>query len=155
MRTRDPGRGSGRRAHPWVRSGTQVLGIFLATALPLSACIGQQKRQDVGLADIVREQHQFLGAEVRTQGTVRRFVDASGPYFVLEDSEQDRVELLPASLIMPFLGARIAVDGRFGFDDHEGRFIRVERVTVMAARPSSISSAMTPARVSTSWEVAQ
>lgn len=98
----------------------------------------------------MREQDQFLGAEVRTRGTVRRFVDARGPYFVLEDLEQDRVELLPASLIMPYLGARIAVDGRFGLDDQVGRFIRVERVTVMADRPSSIRSAMTPARAATS-----
>ncbi len=82
----------------------------------------------VSLAQLVANQDAYVGRLVDTTGMVRSFIDATGRYYVIEDSHQNRVELLPASRADPYEGGRIEVTGKFGFDERTGRFIVIEGI---------------------------
>jgi hypothetical protein len=75
-----------------------------------------------------------VGRDVRTEGVVRRFADPSGPYFVLEDAEDNRVELSPASRVTGYQGRRVEVVGVFCFNQKRGRFIDVANVSIVTGR---------------------
>lgn len=99
------------------------------------ACVAGPR--SLTLADLVREQDSLRGAEVRTDGVVRVIHDTSGDYFVLEDAQHDRVQLVPASRAAAFDGRRVEVVGTFRFDQTSGR--RIEIATIAAASGGSPS----------------
>ncbi len=84
------------------------------------------------LAALARHQQSYAGEEVSTAGTVVRFHDPSGPYFVLQDSHQDRVEVRPAWRVAADLGRRVQVIGRFTIDASNGRVIEVTSVAPLS-----------------------
>jgi hypothetical protein len=92
------------------------------------ACTRTSETHTIDLAGLVSRQQDFAGDEVRTSGTVTRFVDAAGTYYVLQDAQQDRVELLPPSKAGAFDGRTVTVTGRFHVSSSIGRFIRVELI---------------------------
>jgi hypothetical protein len=106
-----------------------AVAVVLASAVLAAACAGRQPAS-VSLASLAAHQQSYRGKQVTTQGVVRRFADATGTYFVVEDAEHDRVEVLPASRMAAYQGRRVEVTGRFGVDQTTGRFMQVERVSV-------------------------
>ena len=68
------------------------------------------------------------GELVRTSGVVRPFRDASGTYYVLEDADNNRVELLPARSVADYAGRSITVVGTFAASDTTGRALTVRSV---------------------------
>ncbi len=85
----------------------------------------------VSLVTLTSDQDAYRGAVVTTRGTVRRFIDPSGPYFVIEDPDRNRVEVLPTSSVAPYVGRRVEVTGTYDVDQSVGRFIRTDRVEVV------------------------
>lgn len=109
----------------------QAVATVVTVSLLAPAC-GPSQPEAVSLAKLVADQESYVGRDVRTEGVVRRFTDPSGPYFVLEDAEHNRVELLPASRVAAYQGRRIEVDGVFGIEQTRGRFIEVGNVSIVA-----------------------
>ncbi len=72
---------------------------------------------------------------MRTDGVVRAIRDTSGDYFVLEDAQHDRVQLLPASRAAPFDGQRVEVLGTFRFDQTSGRRVEIATITATSGSP--------------------
>ncbi len=104
-----------------LRSATAIL--FLAALL---AGCGPAHHS---LADLVEHQETYDGRTVSTSGTVERFEDPSGPYYLLDDGSGNRVALTPASSIAGHTGESVTVTGRFTIDPGEGRRIAVNSVT--------------------------
>ncbi|HZD75048.1 MAG TPA: hypothetical protein VE776_14375 [Actinomycetota bacterium] len=104
-----------------------AVAVVLAAAV-LAACAGRRPAS-VSLARLAADQEAYRGEQVKTQGVVRRFTDTAGSYFVIEDAEHDRVEVLPASRMARYQGRRVELTGRFGVGQTTGRFIQVERVS--------------------------
>lgn len=106
----------------------RVLPALIGVVLLASAC-GIHQPVSVSLGSLAANQGSYQGQEVRTEGLVQRFTDPTGPYFVLEDAQQDRVEVLPAARMAGFEGRRVEVTGKFGVNETIGRYIQVERVS--------------------------
>jgi hypothetical protein len=109
----------------------RALATVVTVSLLAPAC-GPSQLEAVSLARLVADQESYVGRDVRTEGVVRRFTDQSGPYFVLEDAEHNRVELVPAPRVAAYQGRRIDVDGVFGFKPTRGRFIEVGNMSIVA-----------------------
>lgn len=105
-----------------------VLALGLAAVFLAPAC-GTKHPVAVSLATLAAHQESYQGREVETRGTVRRFTDPMGSYFVIEDIGQNRVEILPAFRVSSFLGRLVEVRGRFRFNQRIGRFIQVEHLS--------------------------
>ena len=103
--------------------------MVLASALLAAACAGSRP-VSVSLAGLAAHQEDYKGKLVTTRGVVRRFADTAGTYFVVEDAEHDRVEVLPPSRMARYQGRQVQVTGRFGVNQTVGRFVRVERVSL-------------------------
>lgn len=104
-------------------------------AVLLLSCIGVLTTAcgtatQVSIASLAADSERYAGTEVETQGVVVRFVDPSGPYFVLQDAEEHRVELSPGSSVSGDVGRHIDVTGQFSDSPKVGRVIKVERVSV-------------------------
>lgn len=97
----------------------------LASVLLLSCT---SRPEEVSLARLAHEQEAFSGDEIKTHGTVRKFENANGTYFVLEDESRNRVALLPASMVERLVGQEITVTGRFELKRGLGRVITVDGV---------------------------
>lgn len=81
------------------------------------------------LANLANNQDAYLGKQVSTSGTVEGQSNGNGSrYYVLTDSEQDLVVLVPSRTARRFVGDAVVVSGRFGFDPHAGRLVRIERI---------------------------
>lgn len=107
--------------------GVALFGSSAASLLLASAC-GSAPATSVSLATLATNSQRYTGAQVSTRGVVQRFVDPSGPYFVLQDAQEHRVELLPSSRVSPDVGRQIEVTGTFNFSPDSGRFIDVQEV---------------------------
>lgn len=94
----------------------------------MGACTGVRT---ILLAELASEQERFIGDSVRTSGTVRSFVDHDGSrYYVLEDSADNRVQLLPPTAVARYEGRNVTVVGGFGVRPREGRVLEVETIEV-------------------------
>lgn len=83
------------------------------------------------LAKLANNQDAYLGKEVSTSGRVEAERNPSGSrYYVLADSEQDMVALVPNGAAQRFVGEAVVVTGRFGFDPRAGRVVRIERISL-------------------------
>ncbi|MHB8468440.1 MAG: hypothetical protein ACYDCH_01595 [Gaiellaceae bacterium] len=61
-----------------------------------------------------------------TSGVVEEQKRPKGaPYYVLADAEQNLVLLEPVARVGRYRGEHVTVRGRFEFDPHQGRLIRV------------------------------
>lgn len=106
-----------------------IVWMMLGVALFAPGC-GTKQPTSVSLAALASDQENYQGEEVRTQGMVRRFTDPSGPYFVIEGAHQDRVKVVPASLMVKYEGRRVEVIGTFHVNQAVGRLIRVKRLSI-------------------------
>lgn len=80
----------------------------------------------VPLARLAGNQDAYVGKRVTTSGRVEKQTNVDGtPYYVLTDTERNLVILLPASRARPYVGRKVSVRGRFGFNPHVGRLIRI------------------------------
>ena len=85
----------------------------------------------MSLARLAGNQDAYFGKELTTSGLVEVETDANGShYFVLADSAQNLVLLVPEDRAHPFAGRDVIVRGRFGFSPHLGRLLRIVSVTV-------------------------
>lgn len=84
---------------------------------------------EVSLTRLAQEQDAFSGDEITTSGTVRKFEDARGSYFVLEDESRNRVALSPTSMVAGLVGEEILVTGNFEVRPGFGRVIEIERIS--------------------------
>lgn len=123
-----------------------ALSVMLGMALLIPACRTRSPAA-VSLATLAAAQESYLGRRVRTEGVVRRFIDPSGPYFVIEDANRNRVALIPAPRVAAYRGRRVEVIGTFEFNQTLGRFIDVEDVLVRGDRaPTEATSPAAPSR---------
>ena len=89
----------------------------------LAGCDGQGT---LSLERLANNQDAYVGKEVRTTGRVEEQTNANGThYFVLADRAQNLVILVPARRARPYAGRDVSVSGRFGFNPHVGRLIRI------------------------------
>src|SRR5712691_61657 len=101
--------------------------LWLVPLLALAGCGGGGQTSLAKLAD---NQDAYLGKRVSTTGTVEVARNANGSrYYVLTGSAQDLVALLPDRTARRFVGELVVVSGRFGFDPHAGRVVRIERIS--------------------------
>lgn len=78
------------------------------------------------LAKLAANQDAYAGKEVTVSGRVEEQANANGShYYVLSDSAQDLVELVPVGRARPDRGRDVIVSGRFAVDPHVGRLIEV------------------------------
>ncbi|MGH2908036.1 MAG: hypothetical protein ACRDK8_01910, partial [Solirubrobacteraceae bacterium] len=83
----------------------------------------------VSLSTLVLDQSQYVGAEINTSGTLRRFTDPNGSsYYILTDPEQDRVIVRPATAAAAYLHRHVTITGKFEFDPHAGRILKARHV---------------------------
>ena len=74
-------------------------------------------------------QDAYLGKRLSTSGTVEEQTNVDGShYYVLADASQNLVILVPSRVARRYAGRRVSVSGRFGFDPHIGRLIRIGRI---------------------------
>jgi hypothetical protein len=102
--------------------------VLASGGLVLGAC-GPAR---VSLAQLADQQEQYAGQAVTVAGTVRHFTDGGG-YDVLEDAQQHRVLLQPASAVAGRVGTIVTVTGRFSVDAGVGRVISVASVSASAS----------------------
>jgi hypothetical protein len=102
-----------------------LLGVVVA-ALALDGCGGGGS---VSLARLAANQDAYIGKQVRTDGTVEAQANMNrSRYYVLTDQAQNLLVLVPARLARRYVGKRVSVAGRFGFNVHVGRLIRIARI---------------------------
>lgn len=99
----------------------------------------------VSLSRLVADQSAYAGHQVAVRGTIVAFNDASGPYFVIQDNHQDRVEVFPRSWIAPYSGRTVTVAGTFHVDQTTGRWIQLRSVSP-AIRSTVHAAGRRPAR---------
>lgn len=81
------------------------------------------------LANLANNQDAYAGKEVTVSGRVEEQANANGShYYVLSDTAQDLVELVPAARARPDSGHDVTVSGRFAVDPHVGRLIRIATI---------------------------
>ncbi|WP_245791891.1 hypothetical protein [Modicisalibacter ilicicola] len=96
--------------------------------IALVAC-ADDKPADVSLSVLATRQAAYSGKQVDTRGVVRTF--ETPRHYWIEDDDLNRVEVLPAERIAPYLGERVRVGGRFHYAPSEGRRLEVERIEVI------------------------
>lgn len=113
--------------------GVWTVAVFLVAVATLTVgCrTSGTNPQSVSLAALATSEERYREEEVKTQGVVRRFSGPSGPYFVIEDAEHHRVQVLPASKVAGREGQRVAVVGTFGLSPTTGRVIHAHRVAAV------------------------
>jgi hypothetical protein len=97
-------------------------------AFALAACGGPDA---VPLDELAANPEAFVGETVSTVGRVRSFGPEDGAtslHYVIEDSESNRVELLPAERARPHEGEFVRVIGTFTFDERVGRRLQIEEI---------------------------
>jgi len=100
------------------------LAVFVAA---LAGCGGSGR---VPLSRLAGNQDAYIGKEVRTSGRVEEQTNVDGTrYYVLADPAQDLVVLVPARRARPYAGRAVSVSGRFGFNTHVGRLIRIATIS--------------------------
>ena len=115
----------------------QVIRCFVVTgvcALLLGACgLTGTAPREVTLAVLVGDQAGYDGRMVTTEGVVRTHDDPR--HYWIEDDDLNRVELIPDDEVVPLLGERVRVTGRFRFRDDEGRRIEIEQIERLSTTP--------------------
>ena len=102
-----------------------IIGLLAAT---LVACT-EEKPADVSLSVLATRQAAYSGKQIDTRGVVRTF--ETPRHYWIEDDDLNRVEVLPAERIAPYLGERVRIGGRFHYAPSEGRRLEVERIEVI------------------------
>jgi hypothetical protein len=107
--------------------------ILLAGMVVGGACAStNQSPVTVSLAQLATNQESYNGQKVETRGIVRQFANPDGAvYYVIEDSQPNRVELKPADAASGYVGQQVAVTGTFHLDNQVGRWITAERVSAL------------------------
>jgi hypothetical protein len=96
--------------------------------LVLAGCGGGGQ---TSLAKLANNQDAYLGRQVSTSGSVEAEKNANGSrYYVLADPAQDLVVLVPNRAARRFVGDQVVVTGRFGFEPHAGRVVRIEQISL-------------------------
>lgn len=99
-----------------------------ALAAGLAACGGSGQ---VSLAALAGNQYAYIGKEVTTSGRVEEQTNPDGShYYVLGDAAQNLVVLVPFGRARRFKGQNVSATGRVGFNPHEGRLIRIARISL-------------------------
>lgn len=108
----------------------------LIAAASLAACAGGKPRPiELHLADLVRFADQYSGHLVSTSGVVH-FYPYPAHYWI-EDAELHRVEVYPDSAVSSRVGERVRVVGRFHYSTDRGRYIKADKVSVIARQASA------------------
>ena len=107
-----------------ITNGSAVV-VVVATLLLLAACGGGGIR-DVTLGQLVADEAEYDGDQVRLRGTVVGFENPE--HYVVEDERSNRVEVRPLDDIAPFEGMEVEVTGRFTFSEDRGRMLDLEEV---------------------------
>lgn len=105
--------------------------VALVLMLLLGGCkssSGTGTPVEVSVAQLAAEQSAYAGKDVRTRGVVRMFADPEGDYYVVEDSLENRVELMPASSATSYADQQVTVIGRFDVDPNVGRVIKITEI---------------------------
>jgi len=84
----------------------------------------------VQLAHLVSDQDAYVGRNITTSGRVEEQTNINGShYYVLADSAQNLVILVPAQRARRFADRHVSVSGHFGFNPHVGRLIDIASIT--------------------------
>ena len=101
--------------------------IVTLLVLGLSACgVGT-----VALSDLVVEMEDYHGHTVTTHGMVREFGEDDGAivrHVVVQDTEDNRVRLLPTEVAEGYVGTMVEVTGEFELDSERGRLIHIDEI---------------------------
>jgi len=111
--------------------------VVAICAVLLVGCGGTSGLPRVSLSLLVAHQDRYDGARVRVRGRVRAFVDPDGlRYFVLEDTRDNRVRLVPSDVVGRYRGSEVEVTGCFTTSPVVGRRLRASDVVRLRGRPS-------------------
>jgi hypothetical protein len=89
----------------------------------------------VNLLQLARDQAQYDGRQVETEGLLRSFPEPR--HFWIEDEANNRVELVGGDNLDVLVGQRLAVRGRFRYAPDRGRRIEVESIEVKSIEVES------------------
>lgn len=112
-----------RAARRWRRF---CLAVAAASALLLTACVGEDAVVEVTLAELRARPQAYDGQQVRVRGMVRSF-DAPRHYW-LEGAPRDRVGLQPAERVAAHVDRQVTVVGRYSYSERRGRQLVVEAI---------------------------
>jgi hypothetical protein len=103
--------------------------LLVLGALLLLGCGGTRS---VSLSELAFNPEDYDDSDVSTSGVVVEFDEDDGAlvrHFVIQDTEQNRVKLLPIDAVEPHVGRIVRVTGHFTFSAAEGRPIETEEIT--------------------------
>lgn len=112
--------------------GSRLLSA-MALVLLLAGCGGPRV---VPLSDLAANAEDYDGRAVVAHGVVVEFGDEGGAvdrYFVMQDHNDNRVQLLPDEAAEPHVGSVVEVVGEFEFDPDRGRLLHVESIEAVTA----------------------
>lgn len=114
----------------WAIAGAAIV----AGATMLTGCGAADGARRVSLASLAGHQEGYDGVRVKTRGRVRAFADPGGQsYFVIEDSEDNRVKLVPNGIAGRYGGSVVDVTGCFTAGPTAGRTLRLSEVVRIGA----------------------
>jgi hypothetical protein len=102
----------------------------LALLLFAGACAGGPRT--VSLSELITQEDRLSGERILTTGVVQVIGESQGAltqHHVLQDTDANRVRLLPDDAVADYVGRVVQVEGTFAFDEEEGRRLHVETVT--------------------------
>ncbi len=102
-----------------------VIAIFFA-GLTLQGCDKTENVSQVTLSMLTQNAARFDDREILTQGVVNRFEDPL--HYWIEDSNLNRVEILPHKKAAAYLGQAVVVKGHFRFSATEGRLLTLTEI---------------------------
>ena len=102
--------------------------VAATMAFMLAAC-GDGGIRDVTLAELVADEGEYAGDQVRIRGTIVGFENPE--HYVIEDAHSNRVEIVPLERIAEYVGRAVEVTGRFSFSENRGRVLELEEVTAL------------------------
>lgn len=101
--------------------------------LCLAACEGREATE-VTLAQLVAQQTHYADRLVLVEGRLRSHPDPL--HYWIEDNDHHRVELSSPGGLTGLEGKRLAVRGRFRYDDGRGRSIDVDSLRPLGSGPN-------------------
>lgn len=101
---------------------------LLVVLVALAAACGPST---VPLADLAADQEAYHGEEIVVRGTVVEFGGDDSDirhHAVMQDSDANRVELVPLAEAEPHFGSIVEVSGEFEFDPNRGRMLHIDSI---------------------------
>lgn len=114
-------------------SATLTVALVAMAALLAACTSGTSAPIEITLAELVADQDGYDGEAVVSRGILHAYDDPL--HYWIEDTEVNRVELVPHDGLDALVGAEVEVAGTFRYRDDRGRVITVDEFEVLDDPP--------------------